>query len=85
VGGLANFAIACAPIFLVSAVPAFVPLAAGLFWPRATALGAHAAIVLGLATWLALEALAPQATVPPPLAGLAASIAGMVPGSLARR
>ena len=66
-------------------VAAFVPLAAGLFWPRATARGAHAAIALGLAAWLALEALAPEGVIPPPLAGLAASVFGMVAGSLAPR
>jgi Na+/proline symporter len=65
-------------------VAAFVPLAAGFFWKRATARGAHAAIALGLATWLALEALAPEATVPPSLAGLCASILGMLAGSLSQ-
>lgn len=66
-------------------VGAFVPLAAGLFWKRATVLGAHAAIGLGLATWLVLEAAAPDGAMPPPLAGLVASTAGMILGSLARR
>ena len=63
-------------------VAAFVPMAAGLFWSRATAAGAHAAVVLGLAAWLGLEAVAPEGAVPPPLAGLLASAAGMVAGSL---
>jgi SSS family solute:Na+ symporter len=62
-------------------VACFVPLAAGLFWKRANALGAHASIVLGLAAWIALELVAPGATVPPPLAGLLASTAGMLAGS----
>jgi len=66
-------------------VAAFVPLAAGLFWPRATARGAHAAIAFGLAAWLGLEAVAPEGAVPPPLAGLAASVLGMALGSWARR
>jgi solute:Na+ symporter, SSS family len=64
-------------------VAAFVPLAAGLFWRGANARGALLAIALGLATWIALEALAPDATVPPVLAGLAASVAGMLAGSAA--
>ena len=64
-------------------VAAFVPLAAGLFWPRATARGAHAAIALGLAAWLGMEALAPEGLVPPPLAGLLASALGMLAGSWA--
>jgi Na+/proline symporter len=66
-------------------VSAFVPLAAGLFWPRATARGAHAAIGAGLATWIAMELAAPDATVPPPLAGLVASALGMAAGSLLAR
>ena len=66
-------------------VAAFVPLAAGLFWKRATTAGAHASIVLGLAAWLLLEAIAPEGALPPPLAGLLASAAGMAAGSLARR
>jgi Na+/proline symporter len=63
-------------------VSSFVPLAAGLFWKRATRRGAHASIVLGLATWIGLEAAAPGAAVPPALAGLAASFVGMLLGSL---
>ena len=62
-------------------VSAFVPLAAGLFWRRATARGAHVSIGAGLALWIALETLAPEAIVPPALAGLAAGMAGMVLGS----
>jgi SSS family solute:Na+ symporter len=63
-------------------VAAFVPLAAGFFWPRATARGAHLSIGCGLAAWLAAEAFAPEAVVPPPLLGLAASAAGMLAGSI---
>ena len=66
-------------------VSTFVPLAAGLFWPRATRLGAHLAIALGLAVWVLAEWLAPEALVPPPLAGLLASAAGMAVGSASRR
>ena len=61
-------------------VSAFVPLAAGLFWARAGARGAHVSIAAGLATWIAMEVLAPDALVPPVLAGLLASVAGMVIG-----
>lgn len=63
-------------------VSAFVPLAAGLFWKKATRRGAHASMVLGLATWIGLEVAAPEATVPPALAGLLASFLGMLLGSL---
>jgi len=62
-------------------VSSFVPLAAGLFWPRATARGAHASIAAGIAAWLLLEWLAPQAPLPPPLGGFFASLAGMIAGS----
>ncbi|MGE5096472.1 MAG: sodium:solute symporter family protein [Betaproteobacteria bacterium] len=60
----------------------FVPLAAGLFWRRASATGAWWSAVAGLATWLACEALAPDALVPPALAGLLAGIAGMAAGTM---
>ncbi|HUQ27659.1 MAG TPA: sodium:solute symporter family protein [Usitatibacter sp.] len=66
-------------------VSSFVPLAAGLFWKRATARGAHASIAAGLGVWMAMEWLAPEALVPPPLAGLIASAAAMAAGSLLSR
>jgi Na+/proline symporter len=66
-------------------VSSFVPLAAGLFWKRATTLGAHLAIAAGLAAWIALEALASEALLPPALAGLIASAAAMAAGSLLSR
>ena len=69
--------------YKVTLVAAFVPLAAGLYWRRATAQGALAAIVAGLVTWIALEIAAPEGLIPPQLAGLLASIAGMILGSLA--
>jgi len=69
--------------YKVTLVAAFVPLAAGIYWPRATAQGALASIVAGLVTWIALEIAAPEGLVPPQLAGLLASIAGMFLGSLA--
>jgi Na+/proline symporter len=66
-------------------VSSFVPLTAGLFWKRATARGAHASIAAGLAVWIAMEWLASDAVMPAPLAGLIASAAGMVAGSLLSR
>ena len=54
----------------------------GLYWKRATnTQGALAAIVLGLATWIWLEIINPEGLVPPQLAGLAVSLAGMILGS----
>ncbi|HSS28796.1 MAG TPA: sodium:solute symporter family protein [Usitatibacter sp.] len=64
-------------------VTSFVPLAAGIFWRRATARGAHAAIAAGFVAWILMEWLAPEAAIPPPLAGFLASIAGMIAGSAA--
>ena len=69
--------------YKVTLVGAFVPLAAGLFWKRATTQGALASVVTGIACWLLMEFLAADATVPPQLAALLASLAGMLLGSLA--
>jgi Na+/proline symporter len=69
--------------YKVTLVAAFVPLAAGVYWKRATTQGALAACVAGLVTWIFMEIVAPEAMVPPQFAGLLASIAGMVLGSLA--
>lgn len=68
--------------YKVTLVAAFVPLVAGLYWTRATRQGALAAILLGLATWVPLEIAAPDGLFPPQLAGLFASAAGMIAGSL---
>jgi solute:Na+ symporter, SSS family len=67
--------------YKVTLVAAFVPLAAGLYWKRATRQGALAAILVGLATWIVLEIAAPEGLFPPQLAGLLASLAGMIVGS----
>jgi solute:Na+ symporter, SSS family len=69
--------------YKVTLVAAFIPLVAGLYWSRATSQGALAAVVGGLVTWIALEIAAPAGLVPPQLAGLFASAAGMIAGSLA--
>jgi len=69
--------------YKVTLVSAFVPLAFGLYWKRANTQGALAAIVLGLATWIWLEILAPTAVCPPQLAGFLAALFGMIAGSLA--
>ncbi len=67
--------------YKVTLVAAFVPLVAGLYWKRATRQGALAAILAGLATWVVLEIAAPEGLLPPQLAGLFASVAGMIAGS----
>lgn len=68
--------------YKVTLVAAFVPLAAGLYWRRATRQGALCAILVGLVTWVVLEITAPEGLFPPQLAGLLASLAGMIAGSL---
>jgi len=67
--------------YKVTLVSCFVPLALGLLWKRANSVGAMVSIVFGLGTWLVAEAVAPEATLPPQLAGLLASFFGMIVGS----
>ncbi|MGH8705570.1 MAG: sodium:solute symporter family protein [Burkholderiales bacterium] len=71
--------------YKVTLVSCVTPLVAGLYWKRAGALGAALSVAFGLLAWLAAEALAADATVPPQLVGLAFSILGMVLGSLVPR
>lgn len=68
--------------YKVTLVSAFVPLVFGLYWKRASTQGAVAAILCGFLVWVLLELLAPDALVPPQLAGLGASLLGMLAGSL---
>lgn len=68
--------------YKVTLVGAFVPLVCGLYWKRATNLGAMLSVVVGLVVWMGCEKYYPDATVPPQLAGLVASFAGMILGSL---
>lgn len=71
--------------YKVTLAAAFVPLAAGLYWKRANNLGAALAMVFGLVTWISLEFVAPEAIVPPQLAGLCVSAVGMLIGGLMGR
>jgi Na+/proline symporter len=71
--------------YKVTLVAAFVPLAFGVYWARANSLGGLLAVVGGLTVWISCETLAPDAIMPPQLAGLVASIAGMLLGSLVPR
>jgi Na+/proline symporter len=68
--------------YKVTLVSAFAPLVLGLYWKRSTVDGALFAVVLGLATWVLMEILAPEALIPPQLVGMAFSFLGMVVGSL---
>jgi len=69
--------------YQVTLAGAFVPLAFGLYWRRATTQGALASILFGVGIWLTFtlnETLG--AEFPSQLAGLGASVLGMVVGSL---
>ena len=68
--------------YQVTLVGAFVPLTFGLYWSRASTQGAIFSIILGLLTWgLFLVTPAGQAF-PAQLAGVLASLTGMLVGSL---
>jgi len=69
--------------YKVTLVGAFVPLVCGIYWNRATTQGALVSALAGLATWGIAEAGFAEATIPPQIAGLFASIVGMIAGSLA--
>jgi len=71
--------------YTVTLVAALVPLAAGIFWSRANNVGATLSAIFGLVAWLIAAFTAPDATVPPPLVGLAFSVFGMVLGALLPR
>ncbi|MBU1225377.1 MAG: sodium:solute symporter family protein [Gammaproteobacteria bacterium] len=66
--------------YKVTLACAFVPLVAGLYWKRASNRGAGLSIVLGLAAWIAMEFIAPEAVLPPQFVGLIASALGMMAG-----
>jgi SSS family solute:Na+ symporter len=71
--------------YKVTLVGAFVPLTAGIFWKRANTAGAVMSIVLGLASWGAMELWGSESIWPPQLVGLGFAVAGMAAGSLAIR
>jgi len=68
--------------YQVPLVGAFVPLVFGLYWSRATTQGAIFAIVLGLFTWGLFMFTPAGEAFPAQLAGLMASLVGMLGGSL---
>jgi solute:Na+ symporter, SSS family len=68
--------------YQVPLVGAFVPLTFGLYWKRATTQGAIFALVLGLLTWGLFLATPAGDEFPAQLAGVLASLTGMVLGSL---
>lgn len=68
--------------YQVPLVGAFVPLTFGLYWKRATTQGAIFALVLGLLMWGLFLATPAGEEFPAQLAGVLASLTGMVLGSL---
>ncbi len=71
--------------YKVTLACAFIPLVAGLYWKRSNNAGAGLSIVLGLAAWITMEFIAPEAALPPQFAGFIASALGMLLGSLMRK
>jgi SSS family transporter len=71
--------------YQVTLVGAFVPLAFGLYWKKATTQGALFAIVMGLLTWLLFMLTPAGEEFPAQLAGVLASLAGMLIGSWGRQ
>lgn len=71
--------------YKITLVTAFIPLTFGIYWSKANSLGGLLAILGGLTVWISCEILAPQAMVPPQLAGLVASLTGMLLGGLVPR
>ena len=68
--------------YKITLVAAFIPLVFGIYWSKAKPMGGLLSMVMGIATWLILEMTAPDAVVAPQLAGLIASLLGMLVGSL---
>jgi SSS family transporter len=68
--------------YQVPLVGAFVPLTFGLYWKRATTQGAIFALTFGLLTWGLFLATSAGDEFPAQLAGVLASLTGMVLGSL---
>ena len=69
--------------YQVTLVSAFIPLVAGLYWPRASNQGALLSVFAGLSVWLSLLVFGPEDPfLPAQFAGLIASAAGMLVGSL---
>ena len=68
---------------LTAGLALFIPLLFGLYWAKATTQGAICSITLGLLTWLLLLMTPAGEEFPAQLAGVLASLAGMLVGSLA--
>jgi len=69
--------------YQVPLVGAFIPLTFGLYWKRASTQGAILSIALGLGVWTIFVFSPLGEAFPAQLAGLGASLLGMLFGSLA--
>lgn len=67
--------------YKVTLVAAFIPLVAGIYWKKANTAGGMMSMFSGLIVWLGCEAFLTEAIIPAQLAGLLASLAGMLIGS----
>jgi len=69
--------------YTVTMVGAVVPLATGIYWKRATTQGAILSIASGIGAWQIFDKFGGEdLTIPAPMFGLAASLIGMIIGSL---
>jgi len=69
--------------YTVTLVSALVPLAMGIYWKRSTTQGAIVSVVAGVAAWLIADFTGGEdPLIPSGLIGLAASLVGMIVGSL---
>ncbi|MDD2990488.1 MAG: sodium:solute symporter family protein [Zoogloea sp.] len=72
--------------YQVTLVAAFIPLLCGLYWRRATNQGALTSICCGVGVWLTVHiAGGDDPFIPAQLAGLLASVIGMIAGSLVKQ
>lgn len=68
--------------YKITLVTAFVPLTFGIYWSKSNSLGGVLSITCGMIVWITCEIITPNGMVPPQLAGLAASLIGMLVGGL---
>ena len=68
--------------YQITLVVAFIPLACGVYWRKATNQGALISILMGLLTWVGMLIFTNDPLIPAQFAGVLASAAGMLLGSL---
>lgn len=68
--------------YKITLVAAFIPLVFGIYWSKANPMGGLLSMVFGIVVWVGCELMTPDAVIAPQLAGLMASLVGMLVGSL---